>query len=269
MKFDMHCHTAKGSLDSKVPIEEYIDILRKKGFDGMLVTDHDSYRGYRYWLKNIAGKSYRSFVVLKGIEYDTIDAGHMLIIMPDTANVRLLEFRGLPVRILIDVVHAHGGIIGPAHPYGERYLSFAKTYPERRKIGVIKQFDFIETYNACEDEEANRRALALARRFNKPCFGGSDAHKPDCCGLGFTQISGEIRTQADLIAAVKDRSISISAGGTRYGKTTKDKLGSANDILVRGFKYYNRFAGLIRARKRRNELKREEELAKIKEFLKL
>ena len=44
MKFDMHCHTAEGSLDGKVKIEEYIRILRDNGFDGMLVTDHNSYR---------------------------------------------------------------------------------------------------------------------------------------------------------------------------------------------------------------------------------
>jgi len=269
MKFDMHCHTKKGSPDGKVTIEEYISILKKKGFDGMLVTDHDSYKGYRYWLKNIAGKHHKDFVVLKGIEYDTIDAGHMLIIMPDTVHVRLLEFRGLPVQILIDVVHAHGGIIGPAHPYGERYLSFVNTFVGKRRINVVKQFDFIEVYNACEAEDINLKAGRLAKKFNKPGFGGSDAHRADCCGLGYTEIDATIRTQADLIAAVKNPDIRITTGGTRYGKTTKDKLGSANDLLVRGFKYYNRFAGLLKARKRRSELKREEELAKIKEFLKL
>ena len=49
MKFDMHCHTRAGSIDAKVTLERYIEILTGKGFDGMLVTDHDSYRGYRKW----------------------------------------------------------------------------------------------------------------------------------------------------------------------------------------------------------------------------
>ena len=39
MKFDMHCHTKEGSLDGKVPVEEYIALLKKKGYDGMLVSD--------------------------------------------------------------------------------------------------------------------------------------------------------------------------------------------------------------------------------------
>ena len=53
MKFDMHCHTKEGSLDGKVPISEYINILKSQGYGGMLVTDHDSYDGYRYWKHNI------------------------------------------------------------------------------------------------------------------------------------------------------------------------------------------------------------------------
>ena len=38
MKFDMHCHTKEGSMDGKVMIEEYIRVLKQKGFGGMLAT---------------------------------------------------------------------------------------------------------------------------------------------------------------------------------------------------------------------------------------
>ena len=80
----------------KYPIEQYIRMLRNQGFGGMLVTDHDSYGGYRYWKKNIKGDKYQDFLVLKGIEYDTLDAGHILVIMPETIKLRLLELRGDP-----------------------------------------------------------------------------------------------------------------------------------------------------------------------------
>ena len=78
MKFDMHCHTKEGSLDGKVPVEEFIDILTEKGYDGMLITDHDSYNGYRAWKRNPFCQRKENFVVLKGIEYDTIVAGNIL-----------------------------------------------------------------------------------------------------------------------------------------------------------------------------------------------
>ena len=49
MKIDMHCHVKEGSIDSRVGIEEYIEILKSHGFQGMVITDHDTYNGYRYW----------------------------------------------------------------------------------------------------------------------------------------------------------------------------------------------------------------------------
>ena len=58
MKFDMHCHTKEGSIDGKVPIEEYITELERLGYQGMLITDHNSYNGYRWWKKNIKDKTH-------------------------------------------------------------------------------------------------------------------------------------------------------------------------------------------------------------------
>ena len=63
----MHCHTKEGSLDGKVSIEDFIGILQKKGFRGMLVSDHNSYKGYRFWKNNLKGRKFQDFVVLKGI----------------------------------------------------------------------------------------------------------------------------------------------------------------------------------------------------------
>ena len=109
-------------MDGKVPIDDFIAELIRKGFNGMLVSDHNSYNGYRTWKRNIKDQKFKDFVVLKGIEYDTIDAGHILVIMPETIKLKILELRGLPVQILIDIVHKNGGILGPAHPCGEKYL---------------------------------------------------------------------------------------------------------------------------------------------------
>ena len=53
MKFDMHCHTKEGSPDGSIRVEDTIRILQEKGFDGMLISDHNSYRAYRHWKKNI------------------------------------------------------------------------------------------------------------------------------------------------------------------------------------------------------------------------
>ena len=109
------------------------------------------------------GKVHEDFVVLKGIEYDTCDGGHILCIMPEGVKMRLLELRGLPVTALIDFVHRHGGILGPAHPCGEKYLSFTNTKKYYKAPEIMKRFDFIEAFNACESEESNECAMKLAK----------------------------------------------------------------------------------------------------------
>ena len=202
MKFDMHCHTKEGSMDGKVPIDDFIAELIRKGFDGMLVSDHNSYNGYRAWKRNIKEQKYKDFVVLKGIEYDTIDAGHILVIMPENVKLKILELRGLPVQILIDIVHKNGGILGPAHPCGEKYLSFTNTLKKRNQMAVMNQFDFLEGFNACESVESNHCAKVLAEMYALPTFGGSDAHKTDCIGMAYTDIPEQIHCASDLIRDV-------------------------------------------------------------------
>lgn len=253
MKFDMHCHTKEGSMDGKVPIEEFIEELIRKGFDGMLVSDHNSYNGYRKWKRTIKDKKFKDFVVLKGIEYDTIDAGHILVIMPETVKLKILELRGLPVQILIDIVHKNGGILGPAHPCGEKYLSFTNTLKKRNQMAVMNQFDFLEGFNACESAESNHCAKVLAEMYELPTFGGSDAHKPDCVGMAYTDIPEKIRHESDLIRAVKAGE-GIKCGGSYYRGTTKEKIGKANNLLVQSFWFYNRLGSLYRHHKRKAEM---------------
>ncbi len=257
MKFDMHCHTKEGSLDGKVPIDEFIATLIKRGYDGMLVTDHDSYNGYRAWKRKLKDKAFRNFVVLKGIEYDTIDAGHILVIMPETAKLPILELRGLPVQFLIDIVHRNGGILGPAHPCGEKYMSILNTRKHRRNLSVMEKFDFIEGFNACESRESNARAQEIAKEYGKPVLGGSDAHKLDCIGLGATEFAGNITCESELIALVKEKGReACRCGGEYYEHTTKQKIGKVNNLLVQSFWFYNRIGSMWRHHKRHLELKR-------------
>lgn len=251
MKLDMHCHTKEGSPDGKVELLENISILKQKGYQGMLITDHNSYKAYRYY-KKLKEKP-DDFVVLKGIEYDTINAGHMLIIMPTGVNLPILELRGLPLLLLIEIVHFYGGILGPAHPCGERFLSVCSTMRNKLNSVIYRKFDFVEGYNACEDADSNMRAMALAKKYNLPCFGGSDSHKEDCAGFGYTILQEDISNETELIHYIRAKKATI-IGGRHYMHTTKAKLGKANNILVYSFWLYNKFLALFRKKARNLEL---------------
>ncbi|MDD3278151.1 MAG: PHP domain-containing protein [Lachnospiraceae bacterium] len=258
MKFDMHCHTKEGSMDGQVSIDGYISLLKKQGFGGMLVTDHNSYNGYREWKKNIKEQKHKDFIVWKGVEYDTMDCGHILVIMPEGVKLWILEMRGMPVAVLIRIVHYYGGILGPAHPYGEKYMSAITTRGRKRKYAdkiskLVKQFDFIESFNACESPESNAHARALANKYHKPGLGGSDAHKPACIGTAYTLIPAGIKTESQFIAFIRKKP-RLESGGTYYEGTTKDKLGKVNRVLVDSFFIYNKLGGALRSKKRRREL---------------
>ena len=208
MKLDMHCHTKEGSPDGKLELLQNISILKQKGYQGMLITDHNSYKAYRYY-KKLKEKP-DDFVVLKGIEYDTINAGHMLVIMPTGVNLPILELRGLPLLLLIEIVHFYGGILGPAHPCGERFLSVCSTMRHKINSVIYRKFDFIEGYNACEDADSNMRAMALAKKYNLPCFGGSDSHKEDCAGFGYTILQEDISNETELIRYIRAKKATIN-----------------------------------------------------------
>lgn len=238
MKIDMHCHVNQGSVDSKVKIEEYMEILISKGFDGMVVTDHNTYNGYRHWKNTIKGKKYTDFKVFKGIEYDTSDAGHIIIIMPEGVKRTLLETRGMPIQMLIDFVHRNGGVLGPAHPCGEKYMSYTYTKSFYKNPEIIKRFDFIEVYNACEPAISNEGARSLAEKYKKAGIGGSDAHNLNCVGMGYTEFEEDLHTEIDLITAIRNQ-VPTNCDGQIYNKTTKDRLGKAKLILTWMFWLYN------------------------------
>ena len=252
MKIDMHCHVKEGSIDSKVSLDEYITILKEHGFQGMLITDHNTYNGYRYWKEHMRGKQHTDFVVLKGIEYDTCDAGHIIVIMPEGVRMRLLEAKGLPASVLIDFVHRNGGILGPAHPCGDKYLSYTNTKRFYKSPEQIKKFDFVEGFNACESESSNEAAMKIATRYQKPATGGSDAHKPDCVGKAYTILPEYVTCETELITLIRKK-VPLEIGGTLYGKTTKEKIGKASKILTYSFWLYNKGGSLWRAKRRKDK----------------
>jgi len=257
MKLDMHCHTKEGSSDGKVPIEEYIASLKAQGFDGMLVTDHDSYGGYNYYHENLRDKT-GDFVVLKGIEYDTLDGGHFIVVLPSYVNLKILEHKGLMVRTLVSLVHSFGGIVGPAHACGEPFLSFFSTWKYKkphRHHDIAEKFDFIEAYNCGEDDFANRKAADKAEEYGKPVTGGSDAHKIDCVGLAYTILDEHVRSTDELIDYIR-KGKHTECGGQQYMGTIKEHLGPWNKLLVYGFFPYNKAGAAKHYFARSHELKR-------------
>ena len=161
--------------------------------------------------------------------------------------MRLLEMRGLPLAMLIDLVHKNGGVLGPAHPCGEKYLSFTNTKRFYKSPELIKRFDFIEVFNACESEESNEGAARLAKKYNKPGNRGQRcAHKIECVSTAYTEFAESSFTcETELINLIRQNQI-VKAGGRFYDKTVKDKMGKANKLLAYSFWFYNKGGELLK-----------------------
>ena len=207
-------------------------------------------------IKNLKGKKHTDFVVLKGIEYDTRDAGHILVIMPEGVKMRLLEMRGMPLALLIDLVHRNGGVLGPAHPCGEKYMSFTHARRYYLSPEIVKRFDFIETFNCCEPKDSNAGALKLAEKYGKVMTGGSDSHKTDCVGRAYTILPEPVKTETELISLIHKKT-AFKTGGVYYNKTTKEKIGKVNKLLVYSFWVYNKSGELMKRRGRNKKMEEE------------
>lgn len=241
MRFDLHCHTKEGSIDSKVSVREFADRYSQLGYDGFMITDHNSYKGCKAWDKIKKEKKYENITGLCGIEYDTKDAGHILVIMPDGIYPSILKMRGMRCRRLIKYVHLCRGILGPAHPFGVA-TSSAMGF-KQMNMSLMRHFDFVEVFNTCETPESNKLAAELANKYYLSGFAGTDAHVTDYIGMACTEIQANIHCNNDMIRAIK-----LGAYTTAYGtereitKKAKRKEHWTGQI---GYKIYNRGIGKV------------------------
>lgn len=258
MKYDLHCHTKEGSPDARLGVCEYAAMLKARGFSGMLITDHNSYRGYEYYQKRkytdpeIAEKL-AGFHVLRGVEYDTRDGGHVLVILPEGKDGRIFERMGLRLSELAALVHRSGGIIGAAHPYGTGYIAITNTKLYKRNPDIIRSFDFIEEFNSTLLPEKNEQARKLAAAYSKPVTSGSDSHSERLVGTAFTDFPVEIRNNNMLIREILAHD--TVAGSAPFEGMAKRHNPIVRDVGIAGYWLYNKSGVLLLAAARKKALR--------------
>lgn len=202
MKIDMHTHTQEGSPCSRVPVKVMIDNLIQAGFDGVLITDHESIEGFLHY-KKMYGLP-ENFVILRGFEYTTT-LGDMLVILP-TEEVVPYEETMTPFS-LIDLVHAKRGVIGIAHMFRDIVSVGINAQSFEEIEAIVKKVDFIEVENGRARDSANLTALWWAIQYFKPQTKGSDSHEIQDIGKTGTVFPVPIRNEQELINAIKNNQI--------------------------------------------------------------
>ena len=107
---------------------------------------------------------------------------------------------------LADIVHRKNGVLGIAHMFRDVSSCIGcstESLDELKRI--VESVDFIETLNGYASAEANAEADTWAREYNLPGTGGSDTHSINTIGLCGTSFPVKIRSEMDLIYAIKNQ----------------------------------------------------------------
>jgi len=164
LKFDFHIHSSY-SLDSLLTPAKIVDISRKKGLDGIAVTDHHTIRG------GLESKDLNrsSLMVIVGSEIKT-EWGDVvcLFLEREITSKRFLE--------VVEQVRKQEGVLVLAHPFWKHTLSEE----------LLNHVDLIEVFNSRISPSRNRKGERLAQKRGLPQVAGSDAHLPWEIGRGVT-----------------------------------------------------------------------------------
>ena len=142
-----------------------VDISRKKGLDGIAVTDHHTIRG------GLESKDLNrsSLMVIVGSEIKT-EWGDVvcLFLEREITSKRFLE--------VVEQVRKQEGVLVLAHPFWKHTLSEE----------LLNHVDLIEVFNSRISPSRNRKGERLAQKRGLPQVAGSDAHLPWEIGRGVT-----------------------------------------------------------------------------------
>jgi len=194
MKFDLHLHTSRHSPDSETDPFDLLKAARKAGLDGIVLTEHD-YLWPEAELDELRAAD-PGLVILGGIEV-TGRGGDMLVYgITDTSTLP----RGIGWGELVREVHRQGGVAVAAHPnrWGQPF--------ERVVRDSGAELDGIEVLSNNMDEELRKQAQSLLKDYPQYAqLGNSDSHAPWSVGCCYTDFDAEIRSNADLAAAIRGK----------------------------------------------------------------
>jgi hypothetical protein len=196
LKIDLHVHTT-GSSDAFIDPEQLPTIVKKRGLDGVAITNHDAYTEV----------TSSEAIILPGIEVSTRQ-GHIIGLgVPSTIE------KGKTADETISTIQHVGGVAVVPHP-------FDPISPCVNPIKLKSKPEAIEVINA----DAlffglnTRYARRVATQLGLPMVAGSDSHIPETVGDAYTLIETDSKNVSDILAAIRAGSVQMVGGPTTLGK---------------------------------------------------
>jgi hypothetical protein len=203
---DLHTHSSYSSGCAHMTAEQLIEAAIEAGLDGVAVTEHLVPDGARV-AQEIGRRKY-GFPVFCGVEANATIYGDVLVFGCPRGFAHQT-----PWATLRRTVEAERGVIIAAHPFRHWDRMALWSYLEKEGLDLtpaLADADFVRGLTAVEVEnggvrpDENEEAALLARALRLPGVGGSDAHVARDVGRAATLFSGTIRTDEELVAALKE-----------------------------------------------------------------
>jgi predicted metal-dependent phosphoesterase TrpH len=178
-KYDLHIHTNHSSC-SRIKPKKLLRIAKKRGLNGIAITNHNTIKGGAEVKK--ANKD-KNFEVIIGAEIKT-DKGEILGLYLKK------EIKSRKAEEVIDEIHKQGGLAIAAHPFTWGLLRT----PAKLDKKELKKLDGFETFNSRNTFRwENEFAVQFAQKHKLAQTAGSDAHFYYEIGKAFTLFNGSLR----------------------------------------------------------------------------
>lgn len=199
MKYDLHIHT-NYSLCGNLEPGIILKLAKKKGLDGIAITDHNEIKGA---LKTKKLNRDKDFEVVVSSEIRT-NKGDVL------AYYINKQIKSRDLFEVLDEIKQQGGLAVIAHPYRAMpHLRFR--YPIKK---IKDKINGIECFNSRTSPLANYLASDVSRRLGLAQTAGSDAHFAFEVGKAYTVFDGDLRKAIEKRKTrVHGSSFSSSLGG--------------------------------------------------------
>jgi predicted metal-dependent phosphoesterase TrpH len=183
LRIDFHVHTCYSS-DGITTLREVVAYSKRRGLDGVAITDHNTVDG----AQKLLGRT--DLIIIPGVEVDALE-GHVLALNVDNPIAP-----NLPLCKTVQRIHAAGGIAVAAHPFAPpNFTSWTN---------VTSDFDAIEVINATATpfSLSTHQSRKLAARLNLPQIAGSDAHYGPEIGYAYTLVKADSDVD-DIVNSIK------------------------------------------------------------------
>ena len=211
-QFDLHCHTKGVSKCGTVLPEEGARLYIEAGYSGVVITNHFNRYTFDVMPEGSSWDETMDFYLSGWKRFRDGAGGRLTVLLGMEIRFDENENDYLVYGVTEELLRAHPEFLEmDAAAFSafarQEGLLFYQAHPFRNGMSVVNPqlLDGIETYNGHPRHESrNDIAMAWAEKYGLQQISGSDFHDPDGYALGGILTKELIRSQKDLLKALRE-----------------------------------------------------------------